>query len=63
MFTMDGWADIMYLIRRAHNSLYYDAFFITVIYVGAFFLMNLVIAVQFQYYNMVKKTHKLNMKK
>ena len=75
MFTMDGWADVMYLIRKAHTvpaeiggpknrpALEYDVFFISVIYVGAFFLMNLVIAVQFQYYNLVKKTHKLSRKK
>jgi hypothetical protein len=42
---MDKWAEIMHLIRRAHSSKYYDIFFIIVLYMGGFFLMNLMIAI------------------
>ena len=46
MFTLDGWSDIMYLIRRANNhSNIYDPFFILVVWVGAFFVVNLVCAI------------------
>ena len=55
MFTLDGWVDEMYLIRRAMNSKVYDLFFIAVVYIGAFFVVNLVCAIQFYYYDMLKR--------
>lgn len=45
MFTLDGWVDEMYLIRQAMDSKVYDLFFIAVVYIGAFFVVNLVCAI------------------
>jgi len=55
MFTLDGWSDIMYLVRRANQSNIYDIFFLIVVWVGAFFVVNLVCAIQFQYYDVMKR--------
>jgi hypothetical protein len=54
MFTMDGWSDVMYMIRDVMGSKNYDAFFLSVVYVGGFFIINLVSAIQFQYYDTLK---------
>ena len=45
MFTMDNWIDMMYLIRRAKKTYLYDMFFVTVVYLGAFFIINLIAAI------------------
>ena len=55
MFTMDGWTDIMYMVQQAVHSHVYDLFFVSVVYVGGFFIINLVAAIQFQYYDTLKQ--------
>ena len=54
MFTMDGWSDIMYMMRDVMESNFYDSFFLAVVYIGGFFIINLVSAIQFQYYDTLK---------
>ena len=41
----------MYKIRSATGSVAYDIFFILVVIIGAFFILNLMVAVQFSYLN------------
>jgi hypothetical protein len=52
---MDGWTDIMYKIRFSSNSYTYDFFFILAVIVGAFFVINLITAIQFFYYDKIKE--------
>ena len=40
---------MMYLVREAEDGVGYDIFFIMVVLFGAYFVMNLMIAVQFTY--------------
>ena len=54
MFTMDGWSTVKNMIRDAMHSCMYDSFFLAVVYVGGFFIINLVAAIQFQYYDKLK---------
>ena len=55
MFTLDGWSTVMYLIRKSQKTYAYDIFFLFVVYVGAFFILNLITAVIYNYYDMLKK--------
>jgi hypothetical protein len=41
----------MYYIRRATGVYYYDIYFILVVLIGVFFILNLMVAVQFSYFN------------
>lgn len=41
----------MYKIRSATDTVAYDIFFILVVIFGAFFVINLMVAVQFSYLN------------
>ena len=47
IITLEGWTDTMYTIRRANNVYYYDIFFVACVVFGTFFVLNLMIAVQF----------------
>jgi len=40
---------MMYLVREAEDSYAYDMLFILIVLLGAYFVMNLMIAVQFTY--------------
>lgn len=51
IITLEGWSEIMYKIRNATGTVLYDIFFILVVIFGAFFVLNLMIAVQFSYLN------------
>ena len=51
---MDNWIDMMYLIRRAKDTYFYDMFFVMVVYLGSFFIINLIAAIQFFYYDALK---------
>lgn len=51
IITLEGWTDVMYKIRSATGSVAYDIFFILVVVIGAFFILNLMVAVQFSYLN------------
>ena len=37
----------MYMVRRANDTIGYDFYFIVLIFIGNFFALNLIIAVQF----------------
>lgn len=47
MITLEGWTDMMYVVRDAMQTYAYDLFFILCVLFGAFFVLNLMIAVQF----------------
>ena len=50
LITLEGWSDVMYKTRNAHNmSAMTDVFFILSVVFGAFFVLNLMIAVQFNF--------------
>lgn len=49
IITLEGWTDMMYIVRDAENSYAYDIFFVACVLLGAFFVLNLMIAVQFTY--------------
>lgn len=45
IITLEGWTDIMYYIRHATNTYAYDIFFILIVIIGCFFILNLMVAV------------------
>jgi len=45
IITLEGWSSIMYNIRVVMGSYYYDLFFVIVVLLGNFFVLNLMIAV------------------
>ena len=49
IITLEGWTDIMYMIRQVMDTNSHDFFFIVCIIVGNFFVINLMVAVQFTY--------------
>lgn len=50
LITLEGWSDVMYKVRNANNgSVSNDIFFILSVVFGAFFVLNLMIAVQFNF--------------
>jgi hypothetical protein len=50
MITLEGWSDVMYKVRNANGgSKTLDIFFILSVVFGAFFVLNLMIAVQYQF--------------
>ena len=50
MITLEGWSDVMYKVRNANGgSVTLDLFFIISVVFGAFFVLNLMIAVQYNY--------------
>jgi len=44
--TLEGWTYMMYIIRHAENTYLYDIFFLMVVIIGNFIILNLMIAVQ-----------------
>jgi len=49
IISLEGWTDVMYQVRRVNGNYYYDAFFILTVELGAYLVLNLMIAVQFEY--------------
>lgn len=49
IITLEGWTSMMYIIRKSERTYLYDFFFISCVLFGAFFVLNLMIAVQFTY--------------
>lgn len=45
IITLEGWTDMMYLVREAVDSYAFDPLFILIVLFGAYFVMNLMIAV------------------
>jgi len=42
--TMEGWSDIQYMMQKAYSP-YMFMFFVPLVFIGAFFLLNLTLAV------------------
>jgi hypothetical protein len=52
VITLEGWADQMYIVREAKNkSILFDVYFLMVVLTGAFFILNLMTAVQFKFFD------------
>ena len=50
MITMEGWSEVMYKVRNANGgSQMMDFYCIMTVVFGAFFVLNLMIAVQYNY--------------
>jgi len=49
MITLEGWTDMMYIVRDAEGTIMYDLFFISCVVLGSFVILNLMIAVQASY--------------
>jgi hypothetical protein len=49
IITLEGWTSMMYIVRDSERSYGYDPFFVACVLFGAFFVLNLMIAVQFTY--------------
>ena len=46
--TLEGWTDVMYMLRDVTSRNYiFDFYFILLVLIGSFFLINLVVAVLF----------------
>ena len=49
VITLEGWTDMMYIVRESEATIAFDFLFVAVVLFGAFFVLNLMIAVQFTY--------------
>ena len=49
VITLEGWTDMMYIVRDAEGSYAYDFFFVSCVIFGSFVILNLMIAVQASY--------------
>jgi hypothetical protein len=49
MVTQEGWTDTMYQIRKATGTVAYDIVFVLILIMGFYFVLNLMIAVQFSF--------------
>lgn len=49
MITLEGWTDMMYIVRDAEGTYFYDLFFLSCVIVGNFIILNLMVAVQSSY--------------
>lgn len=49
MITLEGWTDMMYIVRDAEQTTMYDLFFVSCVVFGSFVILNLMIAVQASY--------------
>jgi len=45
MITLEGWTEMMYIVRDAEGTLVYDTFFLMCVIVGNFIILNLMVAV------------------
>ncbi|KAF4703461.1 hypothetical protein FOZ63_018268, partial [Perkinsus olseni] len=43
--TLEGWTDVMYLLQDSHSDWFASAYFVVLIIVGSFFLLNVALAV------------------
>ena len=49
IITLEGWTYVMYEVRHATGSYLYDSFFYFTVIIGSFFILNLMVAVQYSY--------------
>jgi len=49
IITLEGWTDMMYIVRDTERTYAYDLFFVSCVVFGAFVILNLLIAVQASY--------------
>ncbi len=51
LVSISGWTEDMYMVRRFIGNPYFDFYFIVVVVFGNFFVLNLLIAVQYDFLN------------
>jgi hypothetical protein len=49
VITLEGWTEMMYIVRDAEGTYAYDFFFLACVIFGSFVILNLMIAVQASY--------------
>ena len=49
IITLEGWTSMMYIVRDAEYTKVFDLFFLLCVLFGSYFVLNLMIAVQFTY--------------
>ena len=49
IITLEGWTDMMYIVRDVEKTFAYDLFFIMCVVLGSFVILNLMVAVQASY--------------
>lgn len=49
VISLEGWTDMMYQVRHVYGHYFFDMYFVITVQFGAFLVLNLMIAVQFQY--------------
>jgi Ion transport protein len=49
VITMEGWTAVMYKIRHSTGTYAYDIFFHFTVIIGSYFILNLMVAVQYSY--------------
>ena len=49
IITLEGWVEIMYFARKVTGTYLYDIYFLLTVILGTFFMLNLMVAVQFKY--------------
>lgn len=49
IITLEGWTDMMYIVRDTERSYIYDIFFLMCVVLGSFVILNLMVAVQASY--------------
>lgn len=45
IITLEGWTDMMYIVRDVEKTFAYDLFFIMCVVLGSFVILNLMVAV------------------
>jgi len=45
IITLEGWTDMMYIVRDVEETYFYDLFFVSCVIFGSFVILNLMIAV------------------
>jgi hypothetical protein len=50
IMTLEGWSDVMYMVRQAEDTYVYDMLFVLCLGMGSFFVLNLMTAVQFAFF-------------
>lgn len=49
IITLEGWTDMMYIVRDVERTMVFDVFFLMCVVLGSFVILNLMVAVQASY--------------
>ncbi|KAF4672946.1 hypothetical protein FOL47_011216 [Perkinsus chesapeaki] len=57
--TLEGWTDVMYLLQDSHSDWFASVYFIILIIVGSFFLLNVALAVVWDAFSSIEEENRL----